>query len=70
MKRFLVLLCVLALAFTLIAGCSSQEETPKETGAAGHPEEVADSTRLDSAVADTLTVDSVEPAADTSVEGQ
>jgi len=54
-RIFLILLCGLALAVAM-PGCSKKKEQPRP-GAAGQAEEVADSTRLDSAV----TTDSGEP---------
>ncbi len=65
MSRVITILSVLVLSFALMSGCSSQEAQQKEAGAAGHPEEVADSTRLDSGVSDTAVIESTEPAVDT-----
>ena len=52
MKRTIALLICLLLAMSLF-GCGTEEaDQPEDTGAAGHPEEVADTTRLDSAIID------------------
>jgi hypothetical protein len=49
MKKLLaVVFCLLLMV--AVFGCGQKEgEQPGDTGAAGHPDEVADSTRLDSA---------------------
>ena len=48
MTRFLfALLFVLSIA--AMSGCGKRESNQPQPGAAGHPEEMADSTRLDSA---------------------
>ena len=65
MRRLLAMLCVLALASCVVVGCGSEETPEKEAGAAGHPEEVVDTTRLDSAVSDTAAVDTAAEAVDT-----
>jgi hypothetical protein len=53
MKRLLVLLCVGALGLALLIGCGQQEEA-EEHGAAGMAEEMADTTRMDSAMIDSM----------------
>jgi len=48
MSRFLfALLC--GVGIIVMSGCGKSEKRQPQPGAAGHPEEVADSTRLDSA---------------------
>lgn len=55
MKRLMVLLCVGALGLALLIGCGQQKEAESEDhGAAGMAEEVADTTRMDSAMADSM----------------
>lgn len=52
MKKFLVLSLCLAITASFFAGCGKQEtQEPANTPAAGNVEEMADSTRLDSAAA-------------------
>ncbi len=47
-KLAAILTCLMVLA--VLVGCGQQEEPqPGDTGAAGHADEVADSTRMDSA---------------------
>ena len=43
----LILLC--GLFVVVVSGCSKEKGDKAKPGAAGHPEEMADSTRLDSA---------------------
>jgi len=52
-KKVLALLACLLLVLCVIGGCSAEKEPPAEPGAAGHAEEIADSTRMDS-VADSM----------------
>jgi len=47
-KYLLVLLCGLFVA--VVTGCGKEKSKEPQPGAAGQPEEMADSTRLDSAV--------------------
>jgi hypothetical protein len=47
-KYLLVLLC--GLFVVVVTGCGKDKSKETQPGAAGHPEEMADSTRLDSAV--------------------
>lgn len=55
MKRLMVLLCVGALGLALLIGCGQQKEAEMEDhGAAGAAEEMADTTRMDSAMADSM----------------
>ncbi|MGD8922001.1 MAG: hypothetical protein PVH24_02050 [Candidatus Zixiibacteriota bacterium] len=71
MKRILILLLCGLFALALVAGCGQKEQTQEGT-AAGAPEEMADSTRMDSAAMDTtmdttmpdtsMTTDSAAPA--------
>jgi len=50
MKKLLMLTCCFVLAASFFAGCGQEEaQEPADTPAAGAVEEVADSTRLDSA---------------------
>ena len=58
MKRFLMSLVLMLFVVSLIVGCGEKAETPADNLPAGEPEEVADTTRLDSTVtemADTVT---------------
>jgi hypothetical protein len=48
MMRFLFSL-VCGLFLVAVCGCGTRENKQPQPGAAGHPEEMADSTRLDSA---------------------
>ena len=48
MKQLLTLLCCMLLAFAIFAGCSSEQEGT-EQGAAGQPEEMQDTTRMEAA---------------------
>ena len=52
MKRILILLLCGLFALALVAGCGQKEQTQEGT-AAGAPEEMADTTRMDSAAMDT-----------------
>ena len=61
MKRLFVSLACLLLILSVF-GCGKQAEE-QDTGAAGHPEEMADSTRLDSAA--TQMMDSAGKLVDT-----
>lgn len=58
MKRFLIVFACGLLMLALLGGCGKKEETTHDTSAAGHPEEMADSTRMDSAMHDTAMMDS------------
>lgn len=58
MKRFLIAFACGLLLLALLAGCGKKEETTNDTSAAGHPEEMADSTRMDSAMHDSTIMDS------------
>jgi|GEM_PF-1951599 len=58
MKRFLIVIACSLLMLALLGGCGTKEEATPDTSAAGHPEEVADSTRMDSAMLDTTVIDS------------
>jgi len=49
MKKFLLLTLVALFMISLLIGCGQEAETPAEDSGAGQPEEVADTTRLDSA---------------------
>ncbi|HUV31091.1 MAG TPA: hypothetical protein VMY05_08405 [Acidobacteriota bacterium] len=62
MKRLFVVFVCLLLAIAIIGGCSSQEESPEQTGAAGQPEEMADTTRMDSAMPGAADVDTTATA--------
>jgi hypothetical protein len=64
MKRLFVSLACLLLILSAF-GCGKKVEE-KDTGAAGHPEEMADSTRLDSAA--TQMMDSAAKLVDTAME--
>ena len=57
MKRTAALFCCLLLALSIIAGCSAKEEPTPQPGAAGQPEEIADTTRMDTAPAETVPID-------------
>jgi hypothetical protein len=53
MKKLILLALLLALAILILTGCDSGSKQKDRTNAAGHPEELQDSTRLDAAPADT-----------------
>lgn len=58
MKRLLaIFLCILFLV-SLMSSCGKKEEAEQQTPAVGEPEEVADTTRMDSAMQDSDWVDS------------
>jgi len=63
MKRFLIAFACGLLMLALLAGCGKKEETTHDTSAAGHPEEMADSTRMDSAAHDSTMMDSTMDSA-------
>jgi len=66
MRKLLVLFLCVGLLAAFAFGCG-QEKTDKgdETSAAGTPEEVMDSTRMDSAMVDTAAaMEEAEPAGD------
>ena len=73
MKKFLVLALCLALGLTFLVGCGKKEAEQTEPAAGGHAEEMADSTRMDSAAGaleeavDTAAA-AVEEAAEEAVE--
>ena len=50
MKKLLVLMLCLALGAAMLVGCGQKEGDTETTPAAGHPDEMADTTRMDSAV--------------------
>ena len=54
MKKFLSLVCCFLLMLSMF-GCGKQETQETDTGAAGQPEEMADTTRLDSAAGEDTT---------------
>jgi hypothetical protein len=66
-KKALALFACLLLVLCVIGGCSAEKEPPAEPGAAGHAEEIADSTRMDSVAdsmmteAETMVPDSAAP---------
>ena len=64
MKRFLALFACLLLVLSVIGGCSAEKEPPAQPGAAGHAEEIADSTRMDS-IADSLMTEAESMVPDT-----
>jgi len=50
MKKFLVLALCLLFAASFMFACGKQETEQTEPAAGGHPEEMADTTRMDSAM--------------------
>ena len=66
MKRLSVILLCLMFVVSLLASCGQKEEAAEQadTPAVGHPEEVADTTRLDSAAPDTVEIEAVEEVTD------
>ena len=60
MKRLLIVFACGLLMLALLAGCGKKEDATHDTSAAGHPEEMADSTRMDSAMHDSTMMDSVK----------
>lgn len=60
MRKFLVLCFCLLFALSLINGCGQKKEADTDTSAAGHPEEMMDSTRMDSAAMEADTTGVVE----------
>ena len=70
MKKLLVLLLCLAFGVAIMAGCGTKEEPAQtDTSAAGHPEEMADTTRMDSAMEGTMDTMHTEEAAPMEEEG-
>ncbi|UCC43465.1 MAG: hypothetical protein JSU65_10010 [Candidatus Zixiibacteriota bacterium] len=61
MKKYVALFCLLLLAAMLVIGCTAEQE-PQQEGAAGQPEETADSTRMDAAEPDTVSDTAAEEA--------
>ena len=59
-KRFLTICFCLLFVLSLLSGCGQKKETPKDTSPAGQPEEMMDSTRMDSATVDTMSTESLE----------
>ncbi|MBU0983423.1 MAG: hypothetical protein KKA42_06105 [candidate division Zixibacteria bacterium] len=70
MKKVLLLGLCLALGLTFLVGCGEQE-AEQEPAAGGHVEEMADSTRMDSALVDSAAAVMEEgtEAAEEAVEG-
>jgi hypothetical protein len=61
MKRVLILILCVLFALSLLAGCGQKQEgTKTETTAAGKPEEMADSTRMDSAQMESAKTDTAQ----------
>lgn len=68
MKKLLVLALCLLFAASLMYGCGKQETSDQaEPAAGGHPEEMADTTRMDSAM---QAVDSMAGEAVDSMAGE
>ncbi len=67
MKKVLLLALCLALGLTFLVGCGEQEAEQTEPAAGGHAEEMADSTRMDSAAVEAA-VDTAAAAAEEVVE--
>lgn len=73
MKNYLAIMACLMLMLSLFA-CGQEEAAEPDPGAAGQAEEVADTTRLDSAVAEVIdsaaavVEEAVEEAVDKAVE--
>ena len=63
-RKVLALLACLLLVLSVIGGCSAEKEPPAQPGAAGQPEEIADSTRMDS-VADSIVTEAETLVPDT-----
>ena len=76
MKKLTLLAVLLLLGLALVVSCGQKVEEADDTSAAGQPEEVMDTTRMDSATVDS-TVDSLmdeaqeaaEEAVEEAVEG-
>ena len=67
MKKLLVLTLLLVFVLSLAIGCGQQKEEAGDTSAAGAPEEVMDTTRMDSAAVDSMAgevTEAVEEAAE------
>jgi len=60
MKRILVVCLCLLFVLSLLNGCGQKKEAEKDTPA-GQPEEIMDSTRMDSAAPDTMAMDTLAP---------
>jgi hypothetical protein len=69
MKRFLVICLCLLFVLSLLTGCGQKKET-EQTTPAGQPEEMMDSTRMDSAAADTMPMDTTAPAMEETPGGE
>ena len=69
MKRILVVCLCLLFALSLLVGCGQKKETEQNTPA-GQPEEMMDSTRMDSAAADTMPMDTTAPAMEETPGGE
>jgi len=52
MRKFTLLLVLLLFMASLVVSCGKKEETPADNMAAGATEEMADTTRLDSAASE------------------
>ena len=60
MKRILTVCLCLLFVLSFLNGCGKKQEAETDTPA-GQPEEIMDSTRMDSAAPDTLAVDTTVP---------
>ena len=60
MKRILTFCLCLLFVLSFLNGCGKKQETETDTPA-GQPEEIMDSTRMDSAAPDTMAMDTLVP---------
>ena len=64
MKTLMSLTLIIALAILLMAGCGQKQEETETVSQEAKQAEVMDTTRLDSAVTDSVPVGEAEPPAD------
>ena len=58
MRRLFALMLCMLLALAIMVSCSAEKE-PAQQGAGGHPEEAADTTRMEAAEPDSMMEDTM-----------